>query len=49
MDEKETVCSGTFNYRVRINGSHSSKQGCNLVVEIVFKYVIGTTSYKYRL
>jgi len=40
--KQETVYSGTFNYKGRINGRHSCKQGSNLVVEIVFKYGVGT-------
>eukprot|EP00253_Pinus_taeda_P033212 PITA_33212 len=36
----------TINYRGRIHGSHSCKQGSSLVVEIVFKYGVSTGSYK---
>jgi len=43
------VCSGTFNYRGIIHGSHSCKQGRSLVAKIVFKYGVSTMSNKDRV
>jgi len=43
------MCSGTINYRGKIHGSHSCKQGSSLVAEIVFKYGVSIGSYKDRL
>ena len=40
------MCSGSFNYRGRIHGSHSCKQGSSLVVDIVFRYGVGVAGYR---
>jgi hypothetical protein len=49
LDEQKTECSGTLNYRSLIHGSHSCKQGSNMVTEIVFRYWVGTTISEIRL